>query len=117
MVVMAAVTFLPKLPPVGHPEHEPNLRAWLLEVLPAARSHQVCHRHLPVLLMLARDHIDGCIIGARQTYSSLRAELSEVVPPETVASALIAVAEIGAELVAMQELIGEMLLAHGLAED
>lgn len=90
-------TFWPlEVPPLGHPQHEAALRAWLLSLLPGeVYSHKVLHRHLDVLLHLAAGQLQGSIEGLRAAYATTRSTFASSHPPETVSAALAVVAALG----------------------
>lgn len=99
--------------PSGHPNHLNSLTKWLLEIVPPTlRSHPVIHRHVPVLLHLAHGHLAGSLDGARTTYSTLRASLAPLLPPETIAAALIATADCGRELQLQLTFVEHMIAQH-----
>ena len=99
--------------PIGHPDHHVTLTKWLLEIVPQSlRSHPVIHRHVPVLLHVARGHLAGALEGTRATYSTLRSQLASSMPPETIAAALVATADCGRELQMNLDFVERMIAQH-----
>lgn len=99
--------------PIGHPDHQTTLTKWLLEIVPPSlRSHPVVHRHLPVLLHIAQGHLSGSLDGTRHTYSTMRSQLAAVLPPESIAAALVATADCGRELQMNLIFVERMIQQH-----
>jgi hypothetical protein len=55
-----------------------------------------------VLARFAAQHVDGCLVAAREGYGSIRRELADLATPEVVAAALNAYEREGARLAAVQ---------------
>ena len=82
--------------PWDHPEFEISLRSWLLTLLPGEiYGQRVLHRHIDVLLHIAKAEILGALTGLRAAYATARTELGASHQPETVAAAMRAIAELG----------------------
>ena len=102
-----------QVPPIGHPDHEKRLSAWLLDVLPSElRSFSVVRRHLPALLHFAESYVLGSLNGVRNAYSSARAELAGQLPPEAIAASLKSYERVGQELRLQYEFIVVMREHH-----
>lgn len=89
--------------PPGAPGWERSAAAWLLDLCPPDyRGHEVLRRHPVVLARFAVWHVDGALAAARRGWSEARASLRDVVPPETVEAALLALEREGARLASAQ---------------
>ena len=101
------------VPPVGHPRHLELLQKWCLDQAPSVlREYPVVHRHLAVLLLLTRNHLEGCLQSARLAYSQMRVQLAPLQAPETVAAALTATAAIGKDYAQSLAFVDAMWAAH-----
>ncbi len=102
-----------QVPPIGHPDHEKRLIAWLLDVLPSElRSFTVLRRHLPALLHFAESYVLGSLNGVRNAYSAARAELAGQLPPEAIAASLKSYEHVGQELRFQYDFIVHMREHH-----
>ena len=96
--VLSATSWPTSVPPVGHPRHAELLTKWCLEQAPQhLRGFPVVHRHLVVLLLLTRHHLEGALHSTRVAYSKIRSELADTQTPETIAAVLAATAAVGQE--------------------
>ena len=93
--------------PPGTPGWERSAAAWLFDLCPPDyRAHDVLRRHPVVLARFAVHHVQAGIEAARQGLGTARAELRDVVDPETVAAAVAAYEREGARLVAASRAVG-----------
>jgi hypothetical protein len=77
--------------PPGAPEWERSAIAWLYDQCPPDyRAYDVLRRYPLVLARFAAMSIDGAIAAAASGLRTLRTELRERVPPETVEAAVAA---------------------------
>lgn len=101
------------VPPRDHPRHRELLTKWCLDQGPyQLRSFPVVHRHLAVLLLLTKHHLEGCLHSSRVAYSKMRAELAATQAPETIAAALHATAAVGQEYANSLLFVTAMWEAH-----
>jgi hypothetical protein len=92
--------------PPGSEGFERTAVAWLLEVVPPDyRLHGVLIRHPLALAALARHHLAACVTGAREGYSTARAELGRDLPPQGVTAVLAAYQAEGTRLVATAQAV------------
>jgi hypothetical protein len=82
------------LPAVGY---EGEVTGWLLDRLPPEYRTSELRKHPVVLAMAAREHGRARLEGAREVYRSLRAELRDLVAPEEIDAALVAVEALAAQ--------------------
>jgi hypothetical protein len=86
--------------PPGAPEWERSAVGWLFDLCPPDyRAYDVLRRHPQVLARFAARHVQSGIQAAREGLAGIRAEMRDVVPPETVAAAVAAYEREGARLV------------------
>ena len=108
-----AVWWPSSVPPLNHPRHRELLIQWCLDQgLHQLRSFPVVQRHLVVVLLLTKHHLEGCLQSTRITYSKMRAELAPTQAPETIAAALRATATVGEEYALALNFIQEMWEVH-----
>lgn len=75
--------------------------AWLLDLCPPDyRAYDVLLRHPQVLARFAAHHVASGVAAAREGLATIRHELRDVVPTETVTAAVAAYEREGARLVA-----------------
>jgi hypothetical protein len=97
----------PEVRPPDTPGWERSAAAWLFDLCPPDyRAHDVLRRHPVVLARFAVHHVQAGIEAARQGLGTARAELRDVVDPETVAAAVAAYEREGARLVAASRAVG-----------
>ena len=112
--VESAVWWPPNVPPLSHPRHRELLTQWCLDQGPyQLRSFPVVNRHLVVVLLLTKHHLEGCLHSSRVAYSKMRAELAPTQAPETIAAALHATASVGQEYAQSLAFVTAMWEAHG----
>ena len=74
---------------------------WLFDLCPPDyRAYDVLRRHPLVLARFAARHVQSGVEAARDGLASVRHELRDLVPPETVAAAVAAFEREGARLMA-----------------
>jgi hypothetical protein len=90
----------PQVRPPGAPEWERSAVGWLFDLCPPDyRAYEVLRRHPQVLARFAARHVEAGIQAARDGLASIRAEMRDLVPPETVTAAVAAYEREGARLV------------------
>lgn len=73
--------------------------AWLLDLCPPDyRAHEVLRRHPVVLARFAAWHVSAAVDAARRGLADARADLRDVVPPDAVEAAVVALEREGARL-------------------
>ena len=74
--------------PPGSPEWQRSAAAWLFDQCPADyRGYDVLRRHPLVLARFAATALDAAVAAADEGLRTVRAELRDRVPPETVEAA------------------------------
>ena len=87
--------------PPGSPEWERSAVAWLFDLCPPDyRAYEVLRRHPQVLARFAARHVQAGVQAARDGLATVRHELREAVPTETVEAAVAAYEREGARLMA-----------------
>ena len=87
--------------PPGAPEWERSAVAWLFDLCPPDyRAYDVLRRHPQVLARFAARHVKSGVDAAREGLATVRDDLRDVVPTETVAAAVAAYEREGARLIA-----------------
>jgi len=87
--------------PPGSQDWERSAVAWLFDLCPPDyRAYEVLRRHPQVLARFAARHVQAGVQAARDGLATVRHELREVVPAETVAAAVSAYEREGARLMA-----------------
>jgi hypothetical protein len=85
--------------PPGAPGWERTAVSWLLDLCPPEyRAYDVLRAHPVVLARFARQHVQAGVEAARRGLATARAELRDLVTPETVAAAVAAYEREGARL-------------------
>lgn len=88
------------LPPYV-PDWERSAVAWLLDLCPPHyRAYDVLRRHPVVLARFAAEHLRAGAAAARAGLATVRADLRDLVPPDTVEAAVGAYEREGARLAA-----------------
>jgi hypothetical protein len=99
--------------PPESPEFEAQAVSWLLDLCPPDyRRYDVLRRYPVILARFAADHVRSSVDAARSGLAGLRADLSELVPPEALEAAVSAYErELGRLAAAARavELVGEAL--------
>lgn len=91
----------PPVRPPGAPGWRRSAVGWLLDLCPADyRGHDVLTRHPVVLARVAAWHVESAVAATRTGLSRARVELAEVVLPETVEAAVVALEVEAARLAA-----------------
>ena len=93
--------------------------AWLLDLAPGYRQHEIVRRYPVILAYIVRHHIHGSLEGAREGYRTIRAELAEQAPPHAVDAALKAYRTEGHRLAATDravELVEQALRGEALTQ-
>ena len=91
--------------PPGSEGWEATAVAWLLDLVPRYRQHEVVCRYPVILAYVARHHIHGSLAGAREGYRTIRTELAEQVPPHAADAALKAYRTEGRRLAATERAV------------
>ena len=74
--------------------------AWLFDLCPPDyRAHEVLRKHPVVLSRFAAQHVAAAVQAARDGLRTVRAELSELVPPDVIEAAIAAYDREGRRLV------------------
>ena len=72
-------------------EWERSAVAWLFDLCPPEyRAHEVLRKHPVVLSRFAAHHVAAAVQAARDGLRTVRAELSELVPPDVIDAAIAA---------------------------
>ncbi len=80
--------------------------AWLFDLCPPDyRAHEVLRRHPQVLARFAARHVQAGVDAAREGLATVREELRDVVPTETVSAAVAAYEREGARLMAARRAV------------
>lgn len=75
--------------PPGTERFEDTAVTWLIDLLPPDyRRYGVLRRYPVALARMAREHVAGCLEGARQGFRTARLELAEAVPPHAIEAVL-----------------------------
>jgi hypothetical protein len=91
----------PEVRPPGSPDWERTAVAWLYDLCPADyRRYEVLRRHPVVLARFAAGHVAACRSAVRDAVATSRAELRDVVAPDVVEAALVALGREGDRLAA-----------------
>jgi hypothetical protein len=108
-----------ELPPPGSDDFESTAVAWLFDLVPADyRLHQVLRRYPVVLARMAHQHVDACLLAAREGYRTARHDLRQAVPQHGVEAVLEAYRHEGRRLSAAAkgvQLVEKALLAQATA--
>jgi hypothetical protein len=92
--------------PPGAPEWERSAVAWLFDLCPPDyRTHEVLRRHPQVLARFAARHVQAGVDAAREGLATVRDDLRDVVPTETVSAAVAAYEREGARLMAARRAV------------
>jgi hypothetical protein len=93
--------------PPGTPNWERSAVGWLLDLCPPDyRAYEVLRRHPVVLARFAAHHVQSGVDAARLGLATVRDELRDVVPAETVAAAVAAYEREGARLLVTRRALG-----------
>jgi hypothetical protein len=92
--------------PPGAPEWERSAVAWLFDLCPPDyRAYDVLRRHPQVLARFAARHVQAGVEAAREGLATVRDDLRDVVPTETVSAAVAAYEREGARLMAARRAV------------
>ena len=104
-----------EVPPPGSDDFESTAVAWLFDLVPADyRLHQVLRRYPVVLARMAHQHVDACLLAARDGYRTARHDLRQAVPQHGVEAVLEAYRHEGRRLAAAAK--GVALVERALQE-
>jgi hypothetical protein len=87
--------------PPGAPDWQRTAVAWLYDLCPPDyRGYDVIHRYPVVLARFAAGHVAACRVAVREGIATTRAELRDVVAPDVIEAALVALGREGDRLAA-----------------
>lgn len=101
--------------PPGSPDWEASAISWLLDHVPGEyRAYEVLRRHPVLLSRFATSYVEACLQAARQSWRSLRRDLSRELPPDVLETAMTAYEQEGARLVELTRAVAAVDAAlHG----